>query len=245
MQAAMADYLDGIILDWVISERLGVEFIEELQAHLAPFVPPCMVFGTRRLNPAQGAELHRLSRSSVVRYAPSLERLLDESTLLLHRSDEALSIQQKETLAAVRQADCVLAGRKVLVIDDDLRNIFALTSALERYDANVLHAEDGGSGIELLQKNPDVDIVLIDIMMPGMDGYETTRRIRNIHQFDSLPIIALTGKAMKGDRDRCLQAGASDYVTKPVDLDHLLSVMRVWVVRVLEHSHAPVSEAGD
>ena len=154
-------------------------------------------------------------------------------------------MQQKEVLSAVRQVDSVLAGRKVLVIDDDLRNIFALTSALERHDLNVLHAEDGRSGLDLLQENPDVDILLVDITIPGIDGYETTRRVRAIRQFESLPIIALTAKAMKGDRDKCLQAGASDYVTKPVDLDHLLSVMRVWLARVLEHSHAHASEASD
>lgn len=110
---------------------------------------------------------------------------------------------------------------------------------------NVLHAEDGRTGLDLLQENPDVDILLVDIMMPGIDGYETTRRVRSIRQFESLPIIALTAKAMKGDRDKCLQAGASDYVTKPVDLDHLLSVMRVWLSRVLEHFHAHASEASD
>jgi CheY-like chemotaxis protein len=166
-----------------------------------------------------------------------LERLLDETVLLLHRPEDALPEQQRTVLAAARQTDYMLAGRKVLVIDDDLRNIFALTSVFEQRDLTVLHAENGASGIEVLRKNPDVDIVLMDIMMPGMDGYETTRTIRSIQEFRGLPIIALTAKAMKGDREKCLQAGASDYVAKPVDLDHLFSVMRVWVARVLEHVH--------
>ena len=232
-----AHSVDGIILDWVISGRVGTGFIEDFQSRLAPFVPPCIVFGTRKLSSAQAAELHRLSRSSVVRYAPSLERLLDETITLLHRREETLPEEKRRVIAALRDTDPVLAGRKVLVIDDDLRNIFALTGMLEQRDLTVIHAEDGLSGIELLQKHPDIDIVLMDIMMPGIDGYETTRRIRSIREFESLPIIALTAKAMKGDREKCLEAGASDYVTKPVDLDYLFSVMRVWITRLLEHSH--------
>ena len=125
----------------------------------------------------------------------------------------------------------MLAGRKILVVDDDLRNIFALTSVFEQHNITVLHAETGRSGIEVLQQNKDIDLVLMDIMMPGMDGYEATRTIRGLPGFASLPIIALTAKAMKGDREKCLQAGASDYVTKPVDLAYMFSVMRVWLAR--------------
>ncbi len=134
-------------------------------------------------------------------------------------------------LAEIRSNDETLAGKKVLVVDDDLRNIFALTSVLEQHKLKVVHAENGRAGIGVLQQTPDVDAVLMDIMMPEMDGYETTRAIRQIPQFRSLPIIALTAKAMKGDRDKCLEAGASDYVTKPVDLDQLFSVLRVWTAR--------------
>jgi HAMP domain-containing protein/CheY-like chemotaxis protein len=238
MEAVTRGQVDGIILDWVVSGRVDASFIEEMQARLAPFAPPCIVFGTRKLNQHQAAELHRLSRSSIVRYAPSLERLLEETVLLLHRSEEALPEDKKQVLATLRQVDPVLAGRKVLVVDDDLRNIFALTGVLEQRDLTVLHAEDGYSGIEVLQNNPDIDIVLMDVMMPGIDGYETTRRIRGMRQFEGLPIIALTAKAMKGDREKCLEAGASDYVTKPVDLDHLFSVMRVWLARVPDPSPA-------
>ncbi len=129
----------------------------------------------------------------------------------------------------------MLAGRKVLVVDDDLRNIFALTSVLEQRGLEVLHAENGRAGIELLKTAPDVDIVLMDIMMPEMDGYETMRAIRALPQFASLPIVALTAKAMKGDREKCLRAGASDYVTKPVDLELLFSVMRVWMARDMDN----------
>jgi CheY-like chemotaxis protein len=122
-----------------------------------------------------------------------------------------------------------LSGRKVLIVDDDLRNIFALTSALEHHDVRVIHAETGRTGIEVLQRNPDTDLVLMDIMMPEMDGYETTRAIRKLPGIGQVPIIALTAKAMMGDREKCLQAGASDYVAKPVDLAYLFSVMRIWM----------------
>jgi CheY-like chemotaxis protein len=239
------EYLDGIVLDWVTSDSTGVQFIEDVQSRLAPFVPPLIVFGSRKLNQSQASELHRLSRISSVRYAPSLERLLDETMLLLHRSDDRLSDRQKRVLSDVRQYDPMLAGRKVLVIDDDLRNIFALTSVMEQRDLKVLHAENGRSGIEVLEKNKDVDIVLMDIMMPEMDGYETTRNIRSNPEFEALPIIALTAKAMKGDREKCLAAGASDYVTKPVDLDHLFSVMRVWLARLLERTETSARVTGD
>jgi HAMP domain-containing protein/CheY-like chemotaxis protein/signal transduction histidine kinase len=221
--------VDGIVVDWAVSEVGGVDFLEQLQSRLIPFVPPLIVFGPRQLDAERAGDLHRLSRFSAVRYAPSLERLLDETVLLLHRSEENFTEGQKGILAQIRKVDPVLAGRKILVVDDDLRNIFALTSVLEEHDITVLHAENGRGGIELLKEEPDIDLVLMDIMMPEMDGYETTQEIRSIPRLANLPIIALTAKAMKGDREKCLQAGASDYVTKPVDLAYLFSVMRVWL----------------
>ncbi|HEX4747958.1 MAG TPA: HAMP domain-containing protein [Bryobacteraceae bacterium] len=236
-----AEKCDAVILDWVLSDRIGAELIGQVQDIGSAMVPPVLVFGARKLQAGRARELSRLARTSVVRYAPSLERLLEESTLLLHRADHSLSEHQKQILAVVRQNDPLLAGRKVLVVDDDLRNIFALTSVLEQKDLQVFHAENGRAGLEVLQAHPDVDVVLMDIMMPGMDGYETTRAIRRVREFASLPIIALTAKAMKGDREKCLQAGASDYVTKPVDLDHLFSTMRVWLARVHERREVSVS----
>jgi CheY-like chemotaxis protein len=220
--------VDGIAIDWVVSQACGVEFIKELQARFQNFVPPVIVLGPPQLDSERAAQLHRLSRISGVRYAPTLERLLDETMLLLHRPEDALSDRQRKGLAETRQVDPILAGKRILVVDDDLRNIFALTSVLEQQEIEVLHAETGRGGIELLREN-EVDLVLMDIMMPEMDGYETTREIRRMPGFASLPIVALTAKAMKGDRERCLQAGASDYVTKPVDLTYLFSVMRVWL----------------
>ena len=224
--------LDGIVLDWAVSDVAGIEFIETVQAQCEPSVPTIFTFGPAQLDPARAAALHRLSKISSVRYAPSLEALLDETVILLHRMEDSLNAGQKSVLATVRHVDPHLSGRKVLIIDDDLRNIFALTSALEHHDVRVIHAETGRSGIEILQQNPDTELVLMDIMMPEMDGYETTRAIRKLPGIGSLPIIALTAKAMKGDREKCLQAGASDYVAKPVDLAYLFSVMRTWMAGI-------------
>jgi len=172
----------------------------------------------------------------VVHFAESGERLLDETVMLLHRAEAELSDEQRAVLMALRRNDVALAGKKVLVVDDDVRNIFALTSVLEQHNLQVVHAENGRAGIEALLKTPRVDAVLMDIMMPEMDGYETMRAIRQIAEFRTLPIIAVTAKAMKGDRAKCIEAGASDYITKPVDLEQLFSVLRVWLLRGQEAS---------
>ncbi len=230
MDMVASEALDGIVIDWSFSAVGGPDFMERIQARLRPFVVPLIVFGPPHVDSQRAAELHRLSKASAVRHVSSLDRLLDEVVLLLHRSEDTLSLEQRNIVAGVRQVDPMLTGRKVLVIDDDLRNIFALTSVLERHNIVVLHAETGRSGIEVLQQNGDVELVLTDIMMPEMDGYETIRAIRQLPEYESLPIIALTAKAMKGDREKCLQAGASDYVAKPVDLAYLFAVMRVWLV---------------
>ena len=172
-----------------------------------------------------GVVLHTIEANS------RTERLLDESALFLHRAPTSLPELQRRMLEDVRAADGGLAGRKVLIVDDDLRNIFALSSVLERQQMHVLFAENGKDGIQVLEKAQGIEIVLMDIMMPEMDGYDTMRAIRAIPRFKSLPIITLTAKAMKGDRGKCLAAGASDYITKPVDVAQLLSLMRVWLHR--------------
>jgi CheY-like chemotaxis protein len=164
--------------------------------------------------------------------------------LLLHRAETDLSELQREVLKGLRQSGSVLAGKKVLVVDDDVRNIFALSTVLEKHGLQVVHAENGRAGIEMLLKTPGVDGVLMDIMMPEMDGYETMQAIRQIPEFRSIPIVAVTAKAMKGDRAKCIDAGASDYITKPVDLEQLFSVLRVWLVRAHDLSPAAVGVAG-
>ena len=161
----------------------------------------------------------------------SPERLFDETALFLHRVVADLPETKRKLLERLHGSNAVLRGRRVLVVDDDARNIFALTSVLENHDMEVLTATNGRQAIDLINETPDLSVVLMDIMMPEMDGYETTRTIRQIPALKSLPIIALTAKAMKGDREKCLQAGASDYIAKPVNTDQLLSLLRVWLYR--------------
>ncbi|HWK12320.1 MAG TPA: response regulator [Vicinamibacterales bacterium] len=161
----------------------------------------------------------------------SPERLFDETALFLHRVVDELPESKRQMLDRLHGSNDVLRGRKVLVVDDDARNIFALTTVLENQDMDVLSATNGRQAIEIIQNTPDLSVVLMDIMMPEMDGYETMREIRKAPQFRLLPILALTAKAMKGDREKCLQAGASDYIAKPVNTDQLLSLLRVWLYR--------------
>ncbi len=222
-------FVDGIVVDIRLPDIPALDLIEEIQTQLGPDPSPIVIYGKRSLTGPEASALQRLERGGIVRLARTPEELLDLTVLLLHRAEVELSDEQRGILAGIRQVDEALAGKKVLVVDDDLRNIFALTSVLEQHGLQVLHAENGRDGIEILRATPGIDAVLMDIMMPEMDGYETTRAVRQLAEFRSLPIIALTAKAMKGDREKCLQAGASDYVPKPVDLEQLFSVLRVWI----------------
>jgi CheY-like chemotaxis protein len=190
-----------------------------------------VLFGVTDLPRQEQDRLRALVGKSVVKEVQSLERLLDETSLFLHRAVAKLPAGQRKMLEKLYEGSASLEGKKVLVVDDDVRNIFALTSVLERSKMQVMSAENGRTAIEMLQQQPDTDIVLMDIMMPEMDGFETMRQIRKLQQFETLPMIALTAKAMKGDREKCIEAGASDYVSKPVDTDQLLSLMRVWLYR--------------
>jgi CheY-like chemotaxis protein len=220
-------YLDGVIVHLELDGIGPLQLVEEIQNQLNPHVPPIILMVTRTLNAAEEQNLASAMRISVVKQAHSAERVLDDSVLLLHRDESELTENQCRILDRLRRTDPTLNGKTILVVDDDVRNIFALTSLLEEHNMNVVHAENGRAGIELLESRPDIDLVLMDIMMPEMDGYETMSTIRQIPEFRSLPIVALTAKAMKGDRAKCLEAGASDYITKPVDLEQLFSVLRV------------------
>src|SRR5262249_17883594 len=175
--------------------------------------------------------LKQFAETIIVKDVKSPERLLDETALFLHRVEARLPEQKRRMLEQLHSTDAVFAGKNVLVVDDDVRNIFSLTSVLEEHGMNVSFAENGRDALAKLDSMADVDLVLMDIMMPEMDGYETTRAIREQPRFRGLPIIALTAKAMKGDREKCIAAGASDYITKPVDTEQLLSLMRVWLYR--------------
>jgi CheY-like chemotaxis protein len=157
--------------------------------------------------------------------------LLDETSLFLHRVEARMPAEQRRMIEQLHSADVVFQDKKILVVDDDVRNVFALTSALESRGMSVVFAENGREGLETLGKNGDVNLILMDIMMPEMDGYETMQAIRRMPEHEALPIIALTAKAMKGDREKSITAGASDYIKKPVDIDQLLSLMRVWLYK--------------
>jgi CheY-like chemotaxis protein len=190
-----------------------------------------VLYASRELDAEDDRRLRMAVFTGLARLARTPEQLIDHVALLLHEPVDKLSASTRAMLVQSRHADAVLAGRTAVVIDDDIRNIFSLASALEDYGIELRYAESGRAGLELLDSMPSADMVLVDIMMPDMDGYETIREIRARDRFADLPVIAVTAKAMKGDRQKCIQAGASDYVSKPVDLDQLISVLRVSVQR--------------
>jgi CheY-like chemotaxis protein len=208
-----------------------VELIREINRRLGLHAPPVIVYTGKELSPREETELRSLSESIIVKDARSPERLLDETALFLHRVQARLPEAKRRMLEQVRKQDAVLTGRRVLVVDDDVRNIFALTARLEAYGMIVRFAESGKTAIEMLEADPQCDVVLMDVMMPEMDGNEAIRRLRADSRFGKLPIISVTAKAMKGDRERCIEAGASDYITKPVDAEKLISLLRVWLYR--------------
>ncbi len=222
---------DCMVLDLGLPDMKGLELIESIKKQPELSELPIIVYTGKDLTRAQEAELKRLTESIIVKDVQSPERLLDETALFLHRVEESLPEPKRKLLQQLHHKDPVLAGGRVLVIDDDLRNIFAITSALERQDMVVTYAENGRDGLAALEKAEGIDVVLTDIMMPEMDGFEVMRAIRAQERFANLPIIALTAKAMKTDRQKCLEAGASDYIAKPVDVERLLSLLRVWLYR--------------
>ena len=222
---------DCLALDLHPQDMSGLELIEKIQHEMGPLDLPIIIYTGKDLSEEDEARLRILEDKLIVKEADSIERLLAETSLFLHRAESNLPEQKREMLNRSLRRDPALVGRKVLIVDDDARSVFALTSALEACEIEVLRAENGREGIEMLERHPDVNVVLMDIMMPEMDGYETLRAVRGIERFKNLPIIALTAKAMKADRDKCIEAGASDYIAKPLDIDQLLSMLRVWINR--------------
>jgi HAMP domain-containing protein/CheY-like chemotaxis protein/signal transduction histidine kinase len=222
---------DCVVLDLRLPDMTGFEVLECLRDDPKLKDLPVVVFTGRELKPEEDAQLRTLARSVVLKDVESPERLLDETALFLHRVVADLPPQKQQMLDRLHRSDDALAGRKVLVVDDDVRNIFALSSVLERRGMTVLSAGTGREAIETIDSTPDLAIVLMDIMMPEMDGYETMQVIRQNQALRRLPIIALTAKAMKGDREKCLEAGASEYLAKPVNTEQLLSALRVWLHR--------------
>ncbi|MFB2767941.1 HAMP domain-containing protein [Pelatocladus sp. BLCC-F211] len=229
LQAIQNGQFDCVVLDLGLPDMNGFELIEQIKQSPNGEALPIIVYTARELSRSEDVQLRRIAETIIVKDVRSPERLLDETALFLHRIQANLPAPKRQMLEQLQNSDFQLAGKKVLIVDDDVRNIFALTSMLERYQMQILYAENGSDGIDILQDNPDINVVLMDVMMPEMDGYETTRHIRANPSFKSLPIIALTAKAMQGDREKCIEAGASDYITKPVDIEQLLSLLRVWL----------------
>jgi HAMP domain-containing protein/CheY-like chemotaxis protein/signal transduction histidine kinase len=229
LEALASQHFDCMVLDLTLPDVSGFDLLDQIGNEPNLRDLPIVIYTAKELSRKEVTKLKRYAKTIVVKDARSPERLLDETALFLHRSQASLPETQRRILEEIHALDGGLAGRRVLIVDDDLRNIFALSSLLERQQMQVLFAENGRDGIEVLEKDPSIEIVLMDIMMPEMDGYDTMRAIRRIPRFKSLPIITLTAKAMKGDRDKCIAAGASDYITKPVDVAQLLSMMRVWL----------------
>ncbi|MFL6020435.1 MAG: response regulator, partial [Gaiellaceae bacterium] len=214
-----------------LPESGGFELLEQIKNDQRFAATPVIVYTGKELTEDETKTLRRLADTIVVKDASSPERLLDETALFLHRVERKLPAEKRRLLEQLHSAEEVFKDKKILIVDDDVRNVFALTSVLEAHGMEVIYAENGRDGVEVLRRNPDVDLVLMDIMMPELDGYETTRAIRSDGDFARLPIISLTAKAMKGDREKAIAAGASDYITKPVDTDQLLSLMRVWLYK--------------
>ncbi len=220
---------DCMVLDLKLPKMTGFALLEKVKSDDRFGRLPVIVYTGKELTRREETKLKRYAETIVVKDARSPERLLDETSLFLHRVESKLPDEKRKMLEQLHSADEVFVGKKILIVDDDVRNVFALTSALEAAGMDVVFAENGREGIECLGANPDVDLILMDVMMPELDGYETTKAIRELQEFERMPIIALTAKAMKGDRERTIASGASDYITKPVDTDQLLSLMRVWL----------------
>jgi CheY-like chemotaxis protein len=224
-------HYDCVVLDLGLSDMSGFDFLEKVKSDPGVVDIPIIVYTGKQLTPAEETRVKKYAETIIMKDVKSPERLLDETALFLHRVEAKLPETKRKMLEQLHDADAVIAGKRVLIVDDDVRNIFSLTSVLEDHGMNVRFAENGKDAIDALEGDPDVDVILMDVMMPEMDGYETMRRVREDQRFKSLPIIALTAKAMKGDREKCIAAGASDYIMKPVDTDQLISLLRVWLYK--------------
>ncbi len=220
------DRFDCVILDLMLPDISGFELLDRA-AEMKIALPPVVVYSGKDLSDEENLKLREHTDSIVIKGARSPERLVDEVGLFLHRVRSSLPAEQQKAMLAIPEKESGLAGRTVLVVDDDMRNAFALSKVLRAKGLTALLAQDGHKALAQLDMNPRIDIVLMDIMMPGMDGYATIQEIRRQGRFEHLPIIALTAKAMPGDKERCLEAGANDYASKPVDVDRLVAAMRV------------------
>jgi CheY-like chemotaxis protein len=231
LQALNERRFQCMVTDLGLPDMSGADLIATLQRRHGKHSPPVVIFTGKPLTRTEETELRSVSEAIIVKDASSLERLLDETSLFLHYAPSRLSESRQRLLERARKDDPTLRGRSVLVVDDDVRNIFAITAGLESHHMRVRYAESGAGALEILQSQEQFDVVLMDVMMPEMDGFEAIRRIRAIERHADLPIIVLTAKAMARAREQCLKAGGSDYLAKPVDLDQLRSMLRVWLYK--------------
>jgi CheY-like chemotaxis protein/CHASE3 domain sensor protein len=225
------EHFDCVIVDLGLPDMSGFDLLEKIKSDGQLNKVPIIVYTGKDLSKDENSRLMKFANTVVLKTANSQERLLDETMLFLHRVESRLPKEKQHIIRRLHKTDEVLKHKKVLVVDDDIRNIYSLTNVLEEEGMQCLIAENGRAAVSILKENPSVEIVLMDVMMPEMDGYEATKEIRKISKFSKLPIIALTAKAMKGDREKCLNAGMSDYISKPVNIDQLLSLLRVWLYR--------------
>jgi CheY-like chemotaxis protein len=232
IEALQRHEFDCMVVGPALRDMRGIALLRRFaETRQAAGVPIVMCGAEGSFSPSEQDNLRKLAEIVILKNVGTLEAVLRETTLFLHQAVDKLPSKKRRLLADLQKATPELGGRKVLIIDDDIRNIFALTGALEMHGTTAIHAENGKDGIEMLKSNPDVDLVLMDIMMPELDGYDTIRVIRGLEDYKHLPIIAITAKAMKGDREKCIEAGASDYIAKPVNMEQLLSLLRVWLAR--------------
>ncbi|MFC4776910.1 response regulator [Paenibacillus sp. GCM10023252] len=222
-------HYDCMVLDLGLPDISGFELLDQIRQEESLHDLPVIVYTGRDLDKKEELRLKKYAGTIIIKDVKSPERLLDETTLFLHRVEANLPEEKRSMLRKLHSNEAIFEGKNILIVDDDIRNVFALSSVLESYNMNISFAENGHEALEQIERNPEVDLILMDIMMPEMDGYEAMRQIRLMPQYEKLPIIAVTAKAMKDDRDKCMEAGASDYISKPVNNEQLLSLMRVWL----------------
>jgi len=231
LDALRAEPFDCVVLDLRLPDISGFEILEQIRKDRSLGQPPVVVFTGEELSVEESERLGRLSRGVVLKDVRSPERLLDETALLLHLAADQLPAEKWDVLQRLHESDEDLVGKLALIVDDDVRNVFAVSSVLESHGMRTISANTGAEAIAKIESTPEVAIVLMDIMMPEMDGFQTMRVVRRNDAHRSLPIIALTAKAMRVDREKCLEAGASDYLAKPVDTEQLLAALRLWLHR--------------
>jgi HAMP domain-containing protein/signal transduction histidine kinase/CheY-like chemotaxis protein len=231
LQLIKDNVYDCIIVDYMLPDISGMELITDISAIMKEQMTPILIYSAKDFSARENSKLKQYANKIILKGVNSLDLLLEETIMVLHLNHNDLLPEKRKLIEGLRSRTDVLTNKNVLVVDDDVRNLFALTTAFERYNINTITAESGMEAMDILSANSEIDMVLMDIMMPEMDGYETTQKIRREHQNSSLPIIAVTAKAMKGDREKCIEAGASDYITKPLKIDQLMSLMRVWLYK--------------